>query len=361
MKIFSFIHKEFLHILRDKRTMLILIAMPIVQIILFGFAISTEVNNIRFSVLTPTYSEDVTRLVNKIDANEYFTFTGYLDTTDDITDALQKGNTDIIVHLDKDFSQRANQNTPIQIVVDASDPNTSTMESMYLKSIINDYLSIGSSTVGINQTLRLLYNPQMKSAYNFVPGIMGLILMLICAMMTSISIVKEKEIGTMEVLLVSPTQPIMVIAAKMVPYFAVSCANLITIILLSVFLLDIPLTGSVFWLGVLSFEYIILALAFGLFISTIMKTQVSAMLASVMIILFPTILLSGMMYPIENLPLPLQWISAIIPARWFISGVRKLMIQGVGVEYVWREMVILFGITMVVLTVSIKKFKNRLD
>ncbi|MEG0252594.1 MAG: ABC transporter permease, partial [Muribaculaceae bacterium] len=210
-------------------------------------------------------------------------------------------------------------------------------------------------------TTQLLYNPQMKSAYNFVPGIMGLILMLVCAMMTSISIVREKEVGTMEVLLVSPTKPLAIILTKMIPYFILSCANLLTILLLSVYVLHLPITGSIFWLIALSLIYITLALSFGLFISTVMETQVAAMLCAIMMLLFPTILLSGMMYPIENLPLPLQWLSTIIPARWYISGVKKLMIMGLPVEYIFKELVILISMTVIMITISVRKFKNRLE
>ncbi|MEG2242708.1 MAG: ABC transporter permease [Muribaculaceae bacterium] len=355
----SFIKKEFYHIFRDKRTMLIVIAMPIVQIILFGFAISTEVNNINFAVITPIHNESTRQLIEKIKANEYFTFSGYINDQQEIDDAFRKGKTDIILQFQEKFETQGK--TPkVQIIVDASDPNTATIETMYLSNIINDFISKGNSG-NIKSTTQLLYNPQMKSAYNFVPGIMGLILMLVCAMMTSISIVREKEVGTMEVLLVSPTKPLAIILTKMIPYFILSCANLLTILLLSVYVLHLPITGSIFWLIALSLIYITLALSFGLFISTVMETQVAAMLCAIMMLLFPTILLSGMMYPIENLPLPLQWLSTIIPARWYISGVKKLMIMGLPVEYIFKELVILISMTVIMITISVRKFKNRLE
>lgn len=355
----SFIKKEFYHIFRDKRTMLIVIAMPIVQIVLFGFAISTEVNNINFAVITPTQNENSRKLIEKIDANEYFSFTGFIDTPLQVNETFRKGEADIILQFEEKFD-KLYETPKVQLIVDASDPNTATIETMYLTNIINDFISNGDSG-NIKSTTQLLYNPQMKSAYNFVPGIMGLILMLVCAMMTSISIVREKEVGTMEVLLVSPTKPIGIVFSKMVPYFVLSCANLITILLLSVYVLGIPISGSIFWLIVLSLIYIMLALSFGLFISTIMSTQVTAMLCSLMMLLIPTILLSGMMYPIENLPLPLQYISNIIPARWYISGVRKLMIMGLPVEFIFKEMIILLSMTVLMITISVKKFKNRLE
>lgn len=345
-----FIQKEFYHIFRDKRTVLILIAMPIVQILLFGFAISTEVNNISFMVYTPEKSENINRIINKMDASSYFSFKGEANTLNEAEHQLATSKIDAIVHFDRDNN--------VQIIVDSSDPNKATIESTYIKNVISQYYG---TQIPVEVIPRFLYNPQMRSSYNFVPGIMGLILMMICAMMTSISIVREKELGTMEVLLVSPANPLMIILSKMVPYFVLSCLNLTTILLLSFFVLDIPVTGSLFWLCVLSGEYIILALCIGLFISTIMKNQTSAMLCSAIVLIFPTILLSGMMYPIENMPQILQCVSSIIPARWYISGVRKLMIQGIGVEYVIKEMLIIFLLILTIGFLSYKKFKIRLE
>ena len=208
--------------------------------------------------------------------------------------------------------------------------------------------------------LKLLYNPQMKSAYNFVPGVMGLILMLICAMMTSISIVREKETGTMEVLLVSPVKPLFIILAKAVPYFVLSFVNLTTILLLSVYVLDVPVAGSLFWL-VVSLLFIFVSLALGLLISTVTRTQVAAMLVSGLMLMMPTMLLSGMIFPIESMPVILQAISAVLPARWYIQAVRKLMIEGVDVSLVLMEVGILATMAVLLITVSFKKFKHRLE
>jgi ABC-2 type transport system permease protein len=209
--------------------------------------------------------------------------------------------------------------------------------------------------------VRLLYNPQMKSAYNFVPGVLGMILMLICAMMTSIAIVREKEMGTMEVLLVSPMKPIFIILAKAVPYFTLSCVNLVTILLLSVFVLNVPITGSIFWLIIVSLLFIFVSLAIGLLISTLVQTQMAAMLASAMGLIMPVMLLSGMIYPVENMPSILQWISDIIPAKWYISAVKGLMIKGVGIDAVMKEVFILCIMAVGLITISLKKFKIRLE
>lgn len=201
----------------------------------------------------------------------------------------------------------------------------------------------------------------MKGAYNFVPGVMGLILMLICAMMTSIAIVREKERGTMEILLVSPLKPIFIILAKAVPYFTLSCVNLCTILLLSVYVLGVPVAGSIFWLAVLSLIFILVSLSLGLLISTIVKTQVAAMLASGMVLMMPVMLLSGMMFPIESMPWPLQWLSNIIPARWYIVSVKKIMIEGLDISFAYNELFILSAMAVLLMAVSLRKFKNRLE
>lgn len=253
----------------------------------------------------------------------------------------------------------------MQLVCDATDPNTATMQTSYATGIIaaatRQLLPAGVSVPAIQPEVKLLYNPQMKSVYNFVPGVMGLILMLICAMMTSISIVREKETGTMEVLLVSPVRPFFLILSKAVPYFVLSFVNLATILLLSVYVLHVPVAGSLLWLVAVSLLFIFVSLSLGLLISTVTQTQVAAMLASGLMLMMPTMLLSGMIFPVESMPWVLQGISALIPARWYIQAVRKLMIQGVDVVNVLSEVAVLSGMAVLLITVSLKKFKNRLE
>ena len=210
-------------------------------------------------------------------------------------------------------------------------------------------------------TLHYLYNPQMRSAYNFVPAIMGMLLMLICAMMTSISIVREKERGTMEVLLVSPVRPLMVIIAKAVPYLVLAFVILITILLMARFVLGVPLQGSLFWILAVSTLYILLALSLGLLISSVAQTQLVALLLSAMVLLMPVVMLSGMLFPVESMPTILQWISAIVPPRYYIEAMRKLMIMGVGIGDVAREVAVLSGMTIVLLSIALKKFNVRLE
>ena len=363
----SFVRKEFYHIFRDRRTMLILLGMPVVQIILFGFAITTEVKNVKVAVLD--FSKDVStrQIIDKLDASDYFNVNKMLYDNDEIEETLRKSSSDLVIVFEAGFDNnlRHTGKARVQLIADATDPNNATILTSYASNIIADYqqsrIMQQQSPIQIIPQIKLLYNPGMQSAYNFVPGVMGLILMLICAMMTSISIVREKETGTMEVLLVSPVKPLFIILAKAVPYFVLSFVNLVTILLLSVFVLDVPVVGSLFWLVVVSLLFIFVSLSLGLLISSVTRTQVAAMLASGMILMMPTMVLSGMIFPVESMPLILQLISDIIPARWYIQAVRKLMIEGVSVVLVFKEISILLLMATVLITVSIKKFKYRLE
>ena len=363
----AFVKKEFYHIFRDRRTMLILLGMPIVQIILFGFAISTEVKNVRLAVLDPSNDVVTRKMIDRMDASEYFTVTAHFHSPQEMQAAFLRSEIDMaIVFGERLADELYKGDARVQLIVDATDPNMSTAQLNYATGIVNMVgqemaVPLNLSVSRLTPDIKLLHNPQMKSAYNFVPGVMGLILMLICAMMTSISIVREKETGTMEVLLVSPVRPLFIILAKAVPYFVLSFVNLVTILLLSVFVLDVPVVGSLFWLVVVSLLFIFVSLALGLLISSVTRTQVAAMLVSGLMLMMPTMLLSGMIFPIESMPLVLQGISDILPARWYIQVVRKLMIEGVSVTVVYKEIGILMLMAVVLITVSIKKFKNRLN
>ena len=340
---------------------MILLGMPVLQIILFGFAITTELNHSRVAVLDPSKDAVTTRITERIDENRYLSVVKELSSASDIETVFRHDEADIVVAFTPDFD--ANLSTGeagIQLVVDATDPNTGNMMAGYVQGIVGQALQSGTQSSPIVQT-HLLFNPQMKSAYNFVPGVMGLILMLICAMMTSISIVREKETGTMEVLLVSPIRPIFIILAKAVPYLVLSCVNLATILLLSVYVLHVPVEGSLWTLSFLSLLLIAVALSLGLLISCVVQNQVAAMIVSGMGLMMPVMLLSGMIFPIESMPAVLQWISNIIPARWYIQAVKKVMIEGLGMAAVWHEALILSGMAALLIGLSLKKFKERLE
>lgn len=358
----SFVKKESLHILRDKRTMLIVVLIPVVLMALFGFAISTEVNNIKVAVVASDRTDGVRDAVNRLARNDYFMFCGYTDNSR-IDALLRSGKVDAVVVFASDFDRRMAQaasglpsNPIIQLILDASNINTAGAATAYLQSVL-----LGAESQQSLFDTRMLFNPQMKSAFNFVPGIMGLIFILVCAMMTSVSIVREKETGTMEVLLVSPVRPFKIIFAKMIPYFSISCVVLTMILLLGRYLLGVPMSGGVAGIFSLSLLYLVLSLSLGLLVSTIARTQVAALLISAMVMMMPIMMLSGMLFPIENLPKFFQVVSNIIPARWYIDAVRKMMIQGVPIVDVWQDCVILFGMTVLLLGVSLKKFNDKLE
>ena len=346
----SFVIKEARHILRDKRTMLILFGMPIVLMLLFGFAITTDVRNVRTVVVTSHMDHQTQAAVNQLAASEYFTITTTVPTPKEAEQLIRNQKADMAVVFGQDY---ASKHTGIQLIVDGADPNMAQQWTNYAQQTLTSH--------PLPLTTKMLYNPQMRSAYNFVPAIMGMLLMLICAMMTSISIVREKERGTMEVLLVSPVRPLMIIIAKAIPYLILAFIILTTILLLGRFVLNVPVAGSIVWIYVVSTIYILLALSLGLLISSVSTSQLMALLLSAMVLLIPIVMLSGMMFPVESMPTILQWISAIVPPRYYIEAMRKLMIMGVGIREIAREVGILSAMTLVVLIISLKKFKTRLE
>ncbi len=347
----SFILKEARHILRDKRTMLILFGMPVVLMLLFGFAITNDVKNVRTVVVTSQTDHLTQQAVQRLAASEYFVITATVATPAEAERLIRNQKADLAVVFAPRF---ASTRSGVQLLVDGSDPNMAQQWTTYAQQVV-----AGNSSSLVNQ--KLLYNPQMRSAYNFVPAIMGMLLMLVCAMMTSISIVREKERGTMEVLLVSPVRPLLIIVAKAVPYLMLAFVILTTILLMGRYVLGVPLSGSVFWIFVISVIYILLALSLGLLISNIAQSQLVALLLSAMVLLMPVIMLSGMLFPIESMPQILQWISVVIPPRYYIDAMRKLMIMGVGITDVLNDVVILSAMTIVLLTVALATFKNRLE
>ena len=347
---FSFVIKEAKHIVRDKRTMLILFGMPIVLMLLFGFAITNDVKNVRTVVVTSQMDRQTQQSVERLSQSEYFNIVATVGTPREAEQLIRSQQADMAVVFASDFASKKNG---LQIIVDGSDPNMAQQWATYAQqTIVNSDFSIVNS--------KLLYNPSMKSAYNFVPAIMGMLLMLICAMMTSISIVREKERGTMEVLLVSPVRPLMIIVAKAVPYLVLAFVILVVILLMARFVLGVPLAGSLVWIVAVSVIYILLALALGLLISNVANSQLMALLMSAMVLLMPIVMLSGMLFPIESMPTVLQWISAVVPPRYYIEAMRKLMIMGVGIGEVLREVAILTLMTVALLAVSLKMFKVRL-
>lgn len=347
----SFIIKEAKHIVRDKRTMLILFGMPIIMMLLFGYAVRNDVRNVRTVIVMSNTDYVTQQAVDRLSASEYFTITQVVATPAEAEQAIRDQKADLAIVFGKDY---ASGHSSLQFIVDGADPNMAQQWTQYANAVITN------PNNGLVNT-KLLYNPQMKSAYNFVPAIMGTLLMLVCAMMTSISIVREKERGTMEVLLVSPVRPILIIIAKVIPYLVLAFIILIVILLMANSLLGVPVQGSVFWIFVISTIYILLALSLGLLVSNIAKTQLVALLLSAMVLLMPIVMLSGMFFPIESMPKVLQYVSAIIPTRYYTSAMRKLMIMGVGVRQVMHEMIVLICMLIGLLGLSLAMFNKRLE
>ena len=378
----SFVGKEFNHILRDTRTLMVLIVMPVVMIVLFGFALSTEIKDVKVAVYDPSRDAATSRLISQIDASEYFTVTAFIDSEEGVLEAFRSNSADIAIVFEDNFYHRAVHDSDgrLQVIVDGSNTNIGSMAVFYVSSIVSSFqkelaqeaalnqaAAGGSSSsaeaaspVQIHTSTRMMYNPQMKSAFNFVPGVMGMILMLVCAMMTSVSIVREKERGTMEVLLVSPVKPFSVILAKAIPYFVVSAFILLIVLCLSVFLIKVPISGSLMWVVLVSLLFILVSLSIGILISTLVAKQEVAILISGMVLMLPTMLLSGMLFPIESMPKVLQWISWCVPAKWYIDSIKVMMIQGLGIRYCLDAVLILCGFLTVITGLSVFKFKDRL-
>lgn len=366
-QLLTFIRKEFHHILRDTRSLIILVGLPIVQLLLFGFAITTEVRNANIVILDNSKDEATQNIITKIESSDYFNIDRTISDNKEIEEAFRSGKIKLAIIFQQNFQSELvhSGKAQVQILADATDPNQATTLTNYVSSIISDYQSElnqqNKLPYNISAITRMLYNPQLKGAYTSVPGVMGMILLLISAMMTSISIVKEKELGTLEVLLVSPMQPWLVIISKVIPYFIISLINVATILILSTLILGLPIQGSLFLLSVSTIVYIFCALSLGILISTISQTQQAAMLISLLGLMLPVVMLSGYAFPIANMPWILQVLSNLVPAKWYIIIVKNIMIKGIGFELIWKELLILISMTAFFIIISIKRFKIRLQ
>ncbi|NOZ45439.1 MAG: ABC transporter permease [Chlorobi bacterium] len=363
----GFVRKEFYHIFRDPRTMVILFGIPIVQILLFGFVITNEIKDAKIAILDQSHDEITKEITNKLISSGYFILEQKLKSNNYIEDSFKKGNIKEVIVFESNFEQKLEREkkASIQILADASDPNTASMLTNYTSALIYQYLRELNgefiNNVQITPEVRMLYNPYLLGVYMFIPGIMAMILMLISALMTSISLVREKELGTMEVLLVSPLRPLQIVLGKVTPYFFLSFVNALSIVLLGKFVFGMPVTGSFVLLMIESMLFILLALSLGILISTVSDSQQSAMMISMFALLLPTILLSGFIYPIENMPAILQWIAYLMPPRWFIIIIKDIMLKGVGLLYVWKETLVIIFMIFLFIILSVKKFQVRLE
>lgn len=362
-----FIRKEFYHVFRDRRTLLILFGLPVVQIVLFGFALSSEVKNIGIAVLDNAHDVQSEQIIAKIQSSSYFKVKEPVLNYPEIEKRFKDGSIKCAVIFPANFGQDLyrKDGAQIQVIADASDPNTATILTNYLTTIINNYRQQLNPTIKpsyqIIPELRQLYNEDQNGSLNFIPGVIALIFMIVSTALTSVAVVKEKELGTMEILLVSPFKPIMVLIAKAIPYLVLSLVNFIIILLLSVYLLNVEIKGSLILLFAESILFIITCLALGLLISNLTNSQQTAMLISMMGMMLPTLLLTGFMFPIENMPMLFQIISHILPSRYYYAIVKAVMLKGLGFGYIWKETLILAGMCIVLLTLALKNFKIRLS
>lgn len=365
-KLLTFIEKEFYQVFRDGRTLLILFGLPVVQIVLFGFALSSEVKNIGIAVMDNAQDIHSQQIVAKIQSSSYFKMKGTVLNYSEIEDRFKEGDIKCVIlfpsNLGSDLYRKGG--AKIQIIADATDPNTATIVSNYLSAIITSYQGELNQTSQLSYQiipeLRQLYNEDQNGSLNFIPGVIALIFMIVSTALTSVAVVREKEMGTMEILLVSPFKPIMVLIAKAIPYLVLSLINFTIILLLSVYLLNVEIKGSLILLFAESILFIITCLSLGLLISNVTDSQQTAMLLSMMGMMLPTLLLTGFMFPLENMPWIFRVVSTIIPSKYYYDIVKSVMLKGLDFSYVWKETLILLGMSIGLLTLAIKRFKIRL-
>jgi len=363
----GFVIKEFYHIFRDYRTLIILFGIPIAQILIFGFVVTNEIRNVKIAILDYSRDEVTTAITDKILSSGYFELAAELNSEKDIDRAFKMGEIKEALIFESNFSEKLEKygEADLRIVADASDANTGNLIANYTQGIVMDFIQEYNIDITIPYDIdlreQMYFNQKLEGVYMFVPGTMALILILISALMTSISITREKEFGTMEALLASPLKPTHIILGKVTPYIFLAFANAIFILLVGYFVFDVPLNGSIFLLMVMNIIYVSLSLSLGIFISTLATSQQMAMFISMLGLMLPTLILSGFIFPIENMPVILQWLSTIMPARWFISSLKDLMIKGNGFWFIWQELMILSGMLIVFLVLSIKRFKIRIQ
>ena len=366
-QLIAFIRKEFYHVFRDRRTLLILFGIPIAQIILFGQALSSEVKNIGIAVLDEannTYSQEIT---HRLQASPYFKLKEPLFRYDQVEDQFKRGTIKAALIFPPDFGKDlyTSSGTSLQLITDGSDPNTAKTVQNYFSTMVASYQQELNPTVQLPYQItvenRMLYNEEQNGSMNFVPGVIALVFMIVSTALTSVAVVREKELGTMEILLVSPFKPIMILIAKAVPYLILSLINFTVILLLSVYMLDVPIRGNLLLLYAESTLFIIICLSLGLLISTVTASQQTAMLIAMMGMMLPTAFFTGFMFPIENMPLIFQGISKVFPSSYYYSIVKKVMLKGLDFTYVWKETLILIAMAVIFLSLAMKKFKIRLQ
>jgi ABC-2 type transport system permease protein len=367
-RFFGFVRKEFMHIFRDYRTLVILFGLPVAEILIFGFVISMDIKDAGVAFLDLSKDDVTQKISDKICSSGFFKRTADLQSYQDIDLVMKSGKAKAVIVYGRNFGRDlvSTGKADMSIITDATEPNTATLITNYASAIIADFnmeyfRANQAHEVLIRPEVRMFYNPELRSHFMFVPGVITFILILICALMTSIAITREKEFGTMEALLVSPLKPAHIILGKVMPYFILSVINVIFILLLSWLAFNLPVKGSLALLLAESMLYILMSLSLGILISTISKTMQQAIFISLVGLLLPTILLSGFIFPLENMPRAYDVFASFLPPRYFITITKNIMIKGTGFDSVWKETLILTAMTVVFIGLSVRKFKIRLQ
>lgn len=366
-QLLAFVRKEFFHVFRDKRTLLILFGLPVVQIVLFGFALSSEVKNIGITVWDNAHDVHSEAVKERLGLNAYFKVKAPVTGYREIEQRFRDGEISCALVIPSGFGGDLYRpgGAQIQIIADGSDPNTAKTVTNYLTSILAQYQQELQPGAGpaykIIPEIRMLYNEEQNGSLNFIPGVIALIFMMVSTALTSVAVVREKELGTMEILLVSPFKPVWVLIAKAVPYLVLSLINFTVILLLAVFLLDVAVKGSLVLIFAESILFIITCLSLGLLISNVTDSQQTAMLISMMGMMLPTLLLTGFMFPLENMPKVFQVISHLLPSRYYYRIMKAVMLKGLGFSYVWKETLVLAGMATGLLSLALINFKTRLS
>jgi ABC-2 type transport system permease protein len=368
------LRKEAYHILRDRRTLAVLVALPVVQVMLFGYAIRTDVNDVRLAIVDPAPDDDTIALRHRFASSGRFRTVAVVARAEDVDPLFRTGAVQQAVVFQPGFAGDIVRGDParVLIVTDATEPNTASVLQAYAEAVVQRYQReigaepgagrrAGRRAVTIVPAVRMRFNPTLQSSNLFVPGLMAFVLTIISSLMTAISLAREKETGTMEALLVSPLQPVEIIIGKVAPYLVIGFIGVVAIIAEALLVFRVPLRGNPLLLLFEGGLFILVSLSLGILVSARTSSQRVAMVAALLGTMLPNVLLSGFIFPIESMPAPLQIVSHAVPARWFIVIARGIMLKGVGLEYLWRETLILAAMAAVLLAASVRSFSERLE
>jgi ABC-2 type transport system permease protein len=362
------LRKEVYHILRDRRTLAVIILLPVVQVVLFGYSIRTDVRDVRLAIVDPAPDHGTLELRNRFAAAGVFQIVAVLPSTSDLEPLFQRGAAQLAVVFQPGFAEQLGSGVPapLLLISDATEPNTGNARQMFARAVLSEYeREIAERTrarpVRIVPQVRMRFNPTRESSNLFVPGLMAMVLTIISALMTALSITREKETGTMEALLVSPLHPRQIIVGKVAPYLVIGFISVLLVLIEARLVFHVPIEGSVVLLLAEGVLFILVSLALGILISARTSSQRVAMMGALVGTMLPNQLLSGFVFPIESLPRVLQWISNIVPARWFVLIARGIMLKGIGLTYLWRETLILLAMALILLALSARSFHVRLE